>query len=77
MRFDIFLFVDLKIEKAKKNWSGIQGLLTYTMKNLIEFIRIGGFIRDVKISSNRAHITKEFQKMFSHLGFLNISDKGI
>ena len=46
------LQINLKIEKAKENWSGILGLSTYAMKNLIEFIRIGGFISDVRISSN-------------------------
>jgi hypothetical protein len=46
------LQINLKIEKAKENWSGIQGLATYSRKDLIEFIRIGGFIRDVKVSSS-------------------------
>ena len=46
------LKINLKTEKAEENWSGIQGLAAYTMKNLMEFIRIGGFFKGVKISSN-------------------------
>lgn len=45
------LNINLRLSKSKLKWSGIQGLRTNSRKDLLAFLRIGGFIKDTKISS--------------------------
>jgi hypothetical protein len=47
-RFDI----RLAERKSKKIWSGFSGLSGNSIKNLIAFLKLGGFIKQVKISSS-------------------------
>ncbi len=44
--------IDFNISRSKRYWSGIQGLSTSALSSCIEFLKLGGFIKDVKISSN-------------------------
>ena len=43
--------INFNVYKKEKTWSGIGGLYHTSTKNTINFLRINGFIRDVKISS--------------------------
>jgi transcriptional regulator with XRE-family HTH domain len=50
------LNINLKLSKSKKKWSGIRGLETHSRKDLLTFLRIGGFIKGIKIGfTSRYH----------------------
>ena len=42
-------------QKSKNIWSGFQGLSSNSIKNSIYFLRLGGFIKGVKISANSTY----------------------
>jgi transcriptional regulator with XRE-family HTH domain len=52
-RFDI----RFTINRSKHKWSGIDGLITSALNSCIEFLKIGGFIKGVKISANSPYHT--------------------
>ena len=46
------LNIKFSIPKERRNWSGIKGLYNSTLSSCLEFLKFGGFIKGVKISSN-------------------------
>jgi len=42
-------------QRSKNIWSGFQGLSSNSLKNSIYFLRLGGFIKGVKISANSTY----------------------
>ncbi len=44
--------IKFAVVRLKNNWSGIGGLHNHTICGCIEFLKLGGFIKGVKISAN-------------------------
>ena len=56
------LNIRFSIKTSKSIWSGFRGLYTSSLKNFLNFLRIGGFIKEVFISKNSKYhqgITKD------------------
>ncbi len=45
------LKINFIISKSRCNWSGIQGLYNVSLSSCLQFLKFGGFIKGVKISS--------------------------
>jgi len=63
------LNINLKLSKSKKKWSGVLGLETHSRKDLLAFLRIGGFIKGIKIGSTSLY-HKGINKEVLTLGIL-------
>ncbi|WP_287583652.1 hypothetical protein [Candidatus Borrarchaeum sp.] len=55
--------------RSKCKWSGKEGLCTYSLKSCVEFLKLGGFIQGVKISSHSKY-HKDINKGILLLGIL-------
>lgn len=64
------LGINMSFKKDKKYWADISGLQTTSIKSTINFLRIGGFIRGVKISKSRSKVFGGFDKQDVFLGIL-------
>lgn len=61
--------INMSIKKGY-TWSGIGGLQTTSINSVINFLKIGGFIRGVKVAKSRSKVFGGFDKQDVLLGIL-------
>ncbi|MEK6820264.1 MAG: helix-turn-helix transcriptional regulator [Nanoarchaeota archaeon] len=62
--------INMSIKKGYNNWSGVGGLQTTSIKSIINFLKIGGFIRGVKVAKSKSKFFGGFDKQDVLLGIL-------
>ena len=67
--------INMSIKKSNSTWSGIGGLQTSSIKSVINFLKIGGFIRGVRVVKSRSKVFGGFDKQDVLLGVLEFMKK--
>ena len=62
--------INFSISKGYNTWSGISGLQTASINSTINFLKIGGFIRGVKVAESKSKVFGGFDKQDVLLGIL-------
>lgn len=66
--------MNFSIQRSKTKWSGFTGLSSMSIKNTLNFLRIGGFIKRVDISSHSKY-HKDIAKDILTLGILEFKKR--
>ncbi len=69
------LIFNFSISKGYNTWSGISGLQTVSISSIINFLKIGGFIRRVKVAKSKSKFFGGFDKQDVLLGVLEFTKR--
>ena len=67
--------INFSISKGYNTWSGISGLQTTSIISAINFLKIGGFIRGVRVAKSRSKYFGGFDKQDVLLGILEFTKR--